>query len=130
MNSEQYVMPNVMDPISIEILTNPKFKYSTLTWDDMVTMANFWILRFANPTKSTWAWILLLSAHRPALFDRLAVAFATGNKDFDTYFKHNFELRGRLKDLSNTQVVPIINFNEEAARQQHGNWAVKTPNLF
>ena len=55
----EYVCPTKMDPISYAILTDSNFDYSKLTWDDMVTMVEFWAFRFADPLNVCKVWITL-----------------------------------------------------------------------
>jgi len=130
----EYTIPTKMDPMSYEILTNNKFDYSILTWENTIPMIEFWALRLANPTDACRAWIELFGNNRRDLFNRMfrSIIDANDREAITDDEKIVFPIfkcrRDGDKDCSErrrkVQNMPLENFDEATARLQHGNWPI------
>jgi hypothetical protein len=122
----------LMDETVRQILTDPNFDYSQLTWENSLPMFEFWISRFADPDKACLAWIRLMSKNAQSLFNRFGSAVlsngytsseVTRNKNEDNIlFASLFDARRGKKN----EVEPITDFDCDAASAQHGNWPTQS----
>jgi len=124
---------NQMNRMSREILTNPNFDFSSITWPDMVTMITFWWHRFARPAAACTAWVWLIYTKNVDMANRMARAVIftpaalSDNKNVteqdksdlndinymweNNFYQNNFSKFGTIED-----------FNEKDAALQHNNW--------
>jgi hypothetical protein len=118
-----------MDPMSREILTNPNFDFSTITWENAVTMITFWRFRFATPTAACRAWINILTPkqHSNENINRMFKAIL--NDDNDWQAKADFAEISYMWTTKNFKrdnignVGPLEDFDEFLAAKQHGHWS-------
>jgi len=118
-------IPTKMDTMSREILTNPNFDVSKITWEEFLDMCDFWLFRMANPRLPCEAWIRLvypaghLSRWIREVDDPSTDAGARYQKRV-TFRKNSGISREEMAELIGK--TPIEDFDEEAAKVQHGGW--------
>lgn len=118
-----------IDPMSREILTNPNFDFSQVTWENIVEMTSFWQCRYAEPSRACRAWVIMIRSKCPILYNRLAGALLAHStiqqrEDYNKYFSHLWKEKF-YSTHSKSQVPDLEDFNEVEAEKQYGIWQMK-----
>jgi hypothetical protein len=118
--------------MSREILTNPNFDFSQVTWENIVEMTSFWRCRFAKPSRACRAWVVMIRSKCPTLYNRLGGALLDGitiqqREDYNKYFSHLW--RKKFYSTHSKDQVPVLeDFDEVEAEKQYGIWIIQEVN--